>query len=52
MIRNTSQKEPEEKSISFSIDREDIEALSKSTGNYDISEIPNVFQESLTKLYP
>ena len=52
MIRNTSQKEPEEKSISFSIDREDVEALSKSTGNNDISEISNVFQESLTKLYP
>ena len=52
MIRNTSQKEPKEKSISFSIDREDVEALNKSTGNNDISEISNVFQESLTKLYP
>jgi len=52
MIRNTSQKEPEEKSISFSIDREDIEALNKGTGNNDISELSNVFQESLTKLYP
>ena len=52
MIRNTSQKEPEEKSISFSVDREDIEALNKGTGNNDISELSNVFQESLTKLYP
>ncbi len=52
MIRNTSQKEPEEKSISFSIDREEIKALNSRTSFDDISTISSIFKFSLTKLYP
>lgn len=52
MIRNTSQKEPEEKSISFSIDREEIKALNSRTSFDDVSTISSIFKFSLTKLYP
>ena len=39
MIRKTPQKEPEEKSISFSINREDIETLNSRTSYNNISTI-------------
>lgn len=52
MIRNTSQKEPEEKSISFSIDREEIKALNSRSSFNDISTISSIFKFSLMKLYP
>ena len=52
MIRNTSQKEPEEKSISFSIYREEIKALNSRTSFDDISTISSIFKFSLMKLYP
>ena len=52
MIRKTPQKEPEEKSISFSINREDIETLNGRTSYDNISTISSKFKMPLMKLYP
>lgn len=52
MIRKTPQKEPEEKSISFSINREDIETLNSRTSYNNISTISSKFKSPLMKLYP
>lgn len=52
MIRKTPQKEPEEKSISFSINREDIETLNSRTSYNNISTISSEFKSPLMKLYP
>ena len=52
MIRKTPQKEPEEKSISFTINREDIETLNGRTSYDNISTISSKFKMPLMKLYP
>ena len=52
MIKKTPQKEPEEKSVSFTINREDIETLNSRTSYNNISTISSEFKSPLMKLYP